>query len=104
MEQENDPANQFAFSNEIAITADNLGFDSIIYAYDHFIPFFKDDTEKNIFECFTLLSAIATITNKIRIGQTVICNSYRNPALLAKMISTLEVISNGRTELGIGAG
>ena len=68
------------------------------------MPFFKDDTEKNIFECFTLLSATATITNKIRIGQIVTCNSYRNPALLAKMLSTLDVISNGRTELGIGAG
>ncbi|TLX65872.1 MAG: TIGR03560 family F420-dependent LLM class oxidoreductase [Thaumarchaeota archaeon] len=103
LEQENNPVKQFAFSKEIAITADNLGFDSI-YAYDHLIPFFKDDTEKNIFECFTLLSAAATITNKIKIGQIVTCNSYRNPALLAKMLSTLDVISNGRIELGIGAG
>jgi F420-dependent oxidoreductase-like protein len=103
LEEENNPVKQFAFSKEIAITADNLGFDSI-YAYDHLMPFFKGDTEKNIFECFTLLSATATITNKIRIGQIVTCNSYRNPALLAKMLSTLDVISNGRTELGIGAG
>ncbi|TLX86203.1 MAG: TIGR03560 family F420-dependent LLM class oxidoreductase, partial [Thaumarchaeota archaeon] len=103
LEQENNPVKQFAFSKEIATTADNLGFDSI-YAYDHLIPFFKDDTEKNIFECFTLLSAAATITNKIKIGQIVTCNSYRNPALLAKMLSTLDVISNGRIELGIGAG
>jgi F420-dependent oxidoreductase-like protein len=103
LEEENNPVKQFAFSKEIAITADNLGFDSI-YAYDHLIPFFKDDTEKNIFECFTLLSATATITNKIKIGQIVTCNSYRNLALLAKMLSTLDVISNGRMELGIGAG
>jgi len=103
LEQENNPVKQFAFSKEIAITADNLGFD-FIYAYDHLIPSFRDDTEKNIFECFTLLSATATITNKIRIGQIVTCNSYRTPALLAKMVSTLDVISNGRIELGIGAG
>jgi F420-dependent oxidoreductase-like protein len=103
LEQENDPVKQLAFSKEIAITAENLGFDSI-YAYDHLIPLFRDDTEKNIFECFTLLSATATITNKIRVGQIVTCNSYRNPALLAKMLSTLDVISNGRVELGIGAG
>jgi F420-dependent oxidoreductase-like protein len=103
LEQENNPAKQFAFSKEIAITADKLNFDSI-YAYDHLIPFFRDDTEKNIFECFTLLSAIAALTNKIRIGQIVTCNSYRNPAFLAKMLSTLDVISNGRSELGIGAG
>jgi F420-dependent oxidoreductase-like protein len=103
LEEENNPVKQFAFSKEIAITADNLGFDSI-YAYDHLIPSFRDDTEKNIFECFTLLSATAAITNKIRIGQIVTCNSYRTPALLAKMVSTLDVISNGRIELGIGAG
>ena len=42
--------------------------------------------------------------SKIKIGQIVACNSYRNPALLAKMISTLDLISNGRVELGIGAG
>ena len=103
LEQENNPVKQFAFSRGIAITADKLGFDSI-YAYDHLIPFFRDDTLKNIFESFTLLSAISTITNKIKIGQIVTCNSYRNPALLAKMLSTMDVISNGRTELGIGAG
>jgi len=103
LEEENNPVKQFEFSKSIAITADNLGLDSI-YAYDHLIPFFKEDTEKNIFECFTLLSATATITKKIKIGQIVTCNSYRNPALLAKMVSTLDVINNGRMELGIGAG
>ena len=51
-----------------------------------------------------MLSAFAAITNKVKIGQVVTCNSYRNPALLAKMLSTLDVISNGRVELGIGAG
>jgi len=103
LEEESNPVKQFEFSKSIAITADKFGFDSI-YAYDHLIPFFKDDIQKNIFECFTLLSATATITKKIKIGQIVTCNSYRNPSLLAKMISTLDVISNGRMELGIGAG
>lgn len=103
LEEENDPIKQYEFSKSIAITADNLGF-NMLYTYDHFIPHYKDDIEKNIFECFTLLSAIATITTKIKIGQIVLCNSYRNPALLSKMISTLDVISKGRTELGIGAG
>jgi alkanesulfonate monooxygenase SsuD/methylene tetrahydromethanopterin reductase-like flavin-dependent oxidoreductase (luciferase family) len=59
---------------------------------------------KNIFECFTLLSALATITSRINIGQIVTCNSYRNPSLLAKMMSTLDIISNARAELGIRAG
>lgn len=103
LEQENNPVKQYEFSKSIAKAADDLGFDSL-YAYDHLIPHYKDDVEKNIFECFTLLSAIAAITDKIKIGQIVACNSYRNPALLAKMLSTLDVISNGRAELGIGAG
>jgi F420-dependent oxidoreductase-like protein len=103
LEEENNPVKQYEFSKSVAIAADNLSFHSI-YAYDHLIPHYKDDIGKNIFECFTLLSSIAAITNKIKIGQIVACNSYRNPSLLAKMLSTLDVISNGRIELGIGAG
>ena len=76
LEQENNPAKQYEFSKSIAIAADNLGFDSL-YAYDHLIPHYKDEVERNIFECFTLLSAIAAITDKIKIGQIVACNSYR---------------------------
>jgi F420-dependent oxidoreductase-like protein len=103
LEEENDPVKQYEFSKSISVTADNLGFSSI-YAYDHFIPFYSADINKNIFECFSLLSSVAATTTRIKIGQIVACNSYRNPALLAKMISTLDVISNGRVELGIGAG
>jgi F420-dependent oxidoreductase-like protein len=103
LEEENNPISRYQFSKSIATTADNLNFDSI-YAYDHLIPHYKDDTEKNIFECFTLLSSLAAITEKVKIGQIVVCNSYRNPPLLAKMLSTLDIISNGRVELGIGAG
>ena len=103
LEEENNPINQYEFSKSIATIADNLKFDSI-YAYDHLIPHYKDDMEKNIFECFTLLSALAVITEKVKIGQIVVCSSYRNPSLLAKMLSTLDIISNGRVELGIGAG
>jgi F420-dependent oxidoreductase-like protein len=103
LEEENNPVKQYEFSKSVAIAADNLDFNSI-YAYDHLLPHYADDVEKNIFECFTLLSSTAAITNKIKIGQIVACNSYRNPSLLAKMLSTLDVISNGRLELGIGAG
>jgi alkanesulfonate monooxygenase SsuD/methylene tetrahydromethanopterin reductase-like flavin-dependent oxidoreductase (luciferase family) len=102
LEKENNPICQYEFSKSIAIAADNLNFDSI-YAY-HLIPHSKDDIEKNIFECFTLLSSLAAITKKVKIGQIVVCNSYRNPSLLAKMLSTLDIISDGRVELGIGAG
>ena len=103
LEQENNPTRQYEFSKSIIKIADNLKFDSI-YAYDHFIPHFKGDIERNVFECFTLLSAAAAITNKIKIGQLVVCNSYRTPSLVAKMLSTLDIISNGRVELGMGAG
>ena len=102
-DQENNPVSHYEFSMYVATAADNLNFDSI-YAYDHLVPHYKDDVEKNIFECFTLLSSLAAITKKVKIGQIVVCNSYRNPALLAKMSSTLDIISNGRVELGIGAG
>ena len=103
LEEENDPVKQYEFSKSISVTADTIGFDSI-YAYDHFIPFYSDDRNKNIFECFTLLSSLAAITERIKIGQIVTCNSYRNPSLMAKVLSTLDKISNGRVELGIGAG
>ena len=56
------------------------------------------------FEAYTLLSAVSAITTKLRVGQVVTCNSYRLPSLLAKMSSTLDAISNGRLEFGIGAG
>jgi F420-dependent oxidoreductase-like protein len=95
---------QYEFSKNISNAVDhNSGFDSI-YTYDHFLPYYAPNSENDFFECFTLLSAIAAITSKVKLGQVVTCNSYRNPALLAKILSTLDVISNGRVELGIGAG
>jgi len=103
LEEENNPVKQYEFARNISLVAEKLGYDSL-YAYDHFIPHFKGDVEKNIFECFTLLSSIAAITDKIKIGQVVTCNSYRHPSLLSKMIATLDIISKGRVEMGIGAG
>ncbi len=99
----NDPIKQYEFSKKISRSADRLNFYGL-YAYDHFIPHHEYNINNNFFECFTLLSSISSITKKIRLGQIVTCNSYRNPALLAKVLSTLDVISKGRVELGIGAG
>jgi alkanesulfonate monooxygenase SsuD/methylene tetrahydromethanopterin reductase-like flavin-dependent oxidoreductase (luciferase family) len=95
---------QYEFSKNISQAVDHSsGFD-FIYTYDHFLPYYAPNNKNDFFECFTLLSSIAAITSKVKLGQVVTCNSYRNPALLAKMLSTLDIISNGRIELGIGAG
>jgi F420-dependent oxidoreductase-like protein len=83
---------------DVVLECERLGYDSV-WLDDHLM------FEKLlILECWTTLSALSPITAKIRLGTMVLCNSFRNPALLAKMAATLDVISNGRLELGIGAG
>ena len=86
----------------IAQRAEELGFDSI-WVYDHFhnVP---RPAHEAVFECWTVMAAISQLTSKIRLGQMVGCNLYRPPALLAKITSTLDVISGGRVDWGIGAG
>ena len=100
---DNNSHNQFLFSKSVALKAEQLGYDAG-YVYDHFIPYYGDKRTMPFFEAYTLLSAIASVTSKLRVGQVVTCNSYRSPALLAKMSTTLDAISNGRLEFGIGAG
>ncbi len=97
-----EPAAAWARIRAVAQLAERLGFDSVWLA-DHFQTE-PEPTDEPVFESFTTLSAIAAITRRIRLGHNVICAGYRNPALVAKMISTLDVISGGRVELGIGAG
>ena len=83
---------------DIVLECERLGYDSV-WLDDHLM--FK---KHPILECWTTLSALSAVTSKIRLGTMVLCNSFRNPALLAKMAATLDVISNGRLEFGIGAG
>ena len=97
-----EPRVAFERSVEIARQADRIGFDSI-WAFDHFHTT-PDPTDEMTFESFTFLAALARETRRVRIGHIVICTAFRNPALTAKMISTLDVASGGRAELGIGAG
>ena len=87
---------------EVAQQADRLGFESI-WLFDHFhtVP---RPTDEITFESFTTLSALAVLTSRVRLGHVVICTAFRNPALTAKMISTMDAMSGGRMELGIGAG
>jgi F420-dependent oxidoreductase-like protein len=87
---------------DIAVKAEELGFDSL-WVYDHFhnVPV---PAHEAVFECWTTIAAISQRTSKIRLGQMVGCNSYRNPSVLAKITSTVDVISGGRLDWGIGAG
>ena len=77
----------------VAGQADRLGFESI-WLFDHFhtVPKPKDELT---FESFTSLAALAALTTRVLLGHIVICNGYRNPALVAKMASTMDTISGG---------
>jgi len=93
-----------AWSNTVAVAqaAERLGFESV-WLYDHFHTW-PMSTDAIVFEPFVTLSALAALTERVRLGHIVICAGFRNPALTAKMVATLDVISDGRAELGIGAG
>jgi alkanesulfonate monooxygenase SsuD/methylene tetrahydromethanopterin reductase-like flavin-dependent oxidoreductase (luciferase family) len=79
---------------DVWLECEKLGFDSV-WAYDH---------HNNCLEGWTLISTMASLSKHIRFGLLVACNSYRHPPLLAKMAATLDILSDGRLEFGIGAG
>lgn len=81
---------------------DTLGYDTA-WVFDHFLPIFSDPTGPCL-EAWTALSALAMATRKVRLGVMVTGNTYRHPAVLAKMATTVDIISGGRLILGIGAG
>ncbi len=89
------PVQSFNYMAETAITAEKVGFDSVWYQ-DHLVKTYR--------ESWTVLASLAVMTKKVRLGPLVTCALYRRPALLAKIVSTLDEISNGRVNLGIGAG
>lgn len=91
----------------IARLAERTGFDSV-WVSDHlFLDWAKyggpDDAQGSL-ECWTTMAALAAATERMRVGSLTTCNDFRNPALLAKMASTLDVLSGGRLEVGLGAG
>ncbi len=89
---------------DLTLRVEKLGFDSV-HVNDHLIGFdAKRDKKEPYLESAMLLAALATETQKVKLGHIVLCNSFRNPTYLAKMISTLDNISNGRALLWLGAG
>ncbi|MHA1713786.1 MAG: LLM class F420-dependent oxidoreductase [Candidatus Ranarchaeia archaeon] len=98
-----DPKDKVEFMIQVAKDAEKAGFDSI-WTIDHLEPIPDPSLPHPVFECWTSLSAIARETKTIRLGQAVTCICFRNPALLAKMAATVDVLSHGRLELGLGAG
>ena len=98
-----DPADQWSTMNDLAKHADDGDTWESIWVYDHFhtVP---EPTREATHEAWTLMAAFAASTSRVRLGQMCTCMAYRNPAYLAKVAATTDIISGGRVEMGIGAG
>lgn len=97
-----DPAEHWAAMNSLAARADDGPWESL-WVYDHFhtTPVHSDEATH---EAWTLMAAFAASTERVRLGQMCTCMGYRNPAYLAKVAATVDIVSGGRAEMGIGGG
>lgn len=97
------PADQWGVMHGLATHADEGDTWESVWVYDHFhtVP---APTEEATHEAWTLMAALAASTSRVRLGQMCTCMGYRNPAYLAKVAATVDAISGGRVEMGIGAG
>jgi F420-dependent oxidoreductase-like protein len=98
-----DPADQWEAMHRVAAHADAGDVWESVWVYDHFhtVP---APTDEATHEAWTLMAALAASTARVRLGQMCTCMAYRNPAYLAKVAATIDVVSGGRVEMGIGAG
>jgi F420-dependent oxidoreductase-like protein len=93
---------QWSVMHDVAVSAEVDGFESV-WLYDHFHTVPKA-TQEPTHEAWTIMGALAVSTSRVRLGQMCTCNSYRPPSYLAKVAATVDVLSGGRLEMGIGAG
>jgi probable F420-dependent oxidoreductase len=94
---------RFHSINAMASRMEDAGLDSI-WVCDHLLYRWPDKPTEGLWECWTVLSALAQVTRRVRLGTLVLAAPFRNPAVLAKMATTLDEISDGRLILGLGAG
>ena len=98
-----EPARQWETMNDLALHADRGDAWESVWVYDHFHTVPEATTEAT-HEAWTLMAAFAATTSRVRLGQMCTCMAYRNPAYLAKVAATTDIISGVRVEMGIGAG
>lgn len=97
------PSTTWAHVRSAAETAEGCGLDSVWIA-DHLLAKMQDGAVHGMHDAWTLLSAVAAVTTRVELGPLVLCSSFRDPGVVAKMAATLDEVSGGRLVLGVGAG